>query len=147
MARRFLGSAGTWTHRVRVYLADDAVEVDEIEGYEGTRSRVLFDEVLLLTLDRRRRAVTLVVCFGVGLSLYLPVAIKPEGILLAIMSVYAAPFLIVGLLHVAFGTDCITVFGRRSTAQMRFSFRKARARRVFAELQERIALAQQGASP
>src|SRR3954468_9912532 len=57
--RKLLGSASNLATRVLVYLAQDAVEIDEVEGYSGIRKRVLFDEVLLVTLDRRRRMGTL----------------------------------------------------------------------------------------
>ncbi|TMA14693.1 MAG: hypothetical protein E6J85_20930 [Deltaproteobacteria bacterium] len=61
MHRKLLGTASNLATRVRVYLAEDAVEIDEIEGYSGTRKRVLFDEVLLVTLDRRRRLGTIAI--------------------------------------------------------------------------------------
>ncbi|HET8647498.1 MAG TPA: hypothetical protein VFO85_18515, partial [Vicinamibacteria bacterium] len=37
---------GTWQ---RVYETDEAIEVDESAGFAGTRRRVFYDEVLLVT--------------------------------------------------------------------------------------------------
>jgi len=47
------------------------------------------------------------------------------------------------VLHLALGVDCVTVFGKRSLAQMAFSLRKARARAVLMLLRERVQEAQE----
>ncbi len=50
--RTLLGRGSTLSSRLRVFRTPDAVEVDEIEGYDVTRRRVRFDEVLLVTYHR-----------------------------------------------------------------------------------------------
>ena len=48
-ARERLGRRAGFSHREYVYRASDSFEIDEIEGYEVTRKRVFFDDVLLVT--------------------------------------------------------------------------------------------------
>jgi hypothetical protein len=151
MSRKLLGTASNWFTRVRVYLADDAVEIDEIEGYTGTRKRVLFDEVLLLTLDRRRRLTTVAIhaafgsFFGLMALLTWMLAPKLDQTPALIVAGLGIPFWLLLLLHLAAGVDHVTVFGKRTTAQMRFSLRKGRARAVFALLRNRVREAQRPA--
>jgi len=148
VARKLLGTTASLVSRTRVYLTDGAVEIDEIEGYIGTRRRVLFDEVLLVTLDRRRRASSLVLWMAMALLSSTPgvtVALMrggtPAGFVVALA--FAVPFTIGFVLHLALGLDYVTVFGKRSLAQMAFSLRKARAREVFVLLRERVQEAQE----
>jgi len=153
VARKLLGTTSSFVSRTRVYLTDGAVEIDEIEGYVGTRKRVLFDEVLLVTLDRRRRATSLALWLAMALLVSMPVLavglmrrnVPPVDArpLLVVALVFAVPFLIGFVLHLALGVDYVTVFGRRSVAQIAFSLRKARARNVFALLRERVQEAQE----
>ena len=147
MSRKLLGTTAGLVSRTRVYLTDGAVEIDEIEGYIGTRRRVLFDEVLLVTLDRRRRASRLVFWSAMALLSTAPALTlalgrtgSPARFVIALM--LGVPFAIGFVLHLALGVDYITVFGKRSLAQMSFSLRKARAREVFALLRERVQEAQ-----
>jgi hypothetical protein len=146
MARKLLGTASNWFTRVRVYLGDGAIEVDEIEGYSGTRKRVLFDEVLLVTLDRRRLLLTVLLHGGIALffvAIGVFTALTARATLPGVIAAsLGAPFWILLLLHLAFGVDQVTVFGKRTTAQMRFTFRKRRAREMFAFLRDRAREAQ-----
>lgn len=146
MARTFIGSLASVGSRSRVYLSQEAVEVDEIEGYRGTRSRVLLDEVRLVTLDRRRSKVVLLLSGGVTLCfaalLGLALAGKAEQPFLITLAMVASLFLLVFIGHAAIGNDVVTIFGARSKAQISFSLRKRRAREIFALVQERVAAAQ-----
>jgi hypothetical protein len=149
MPRKLLGTASNLATRVRVYLAEDAVEIDEIEGYSGTRKRVLFDEVLLVTLDRRRRMGSLLI-WGAPALFFTAIAgigsrSAPLAGALMLMALLGGPFWLGFLAHLAFGVDHVTVFGKRSTAQIRFSLRKRRAREVFALLTNRARDAQRAA--
>jgi hypothetical protein len=150
MARRLLGTTSTIASRMRVYLADEAIEVDEIEGYTGTRKRVLFDEVVLITLDRRRHISTLVTSAALGLVLAgTTLATRAadgkamSGITIATATIMASPFWLWFLAHLALGVDCVTVFGKRTAAQMRFFLRKRRAQAVFAQLRELVGQVQE----
>lgn len=154
MARRaLLGTRNGLTQRTRVYLADDAIEVDDIEGYTGVRTRVLLDEVRVITIDRRRS-------LGAMVALGLAAAAIFASTLLALGSndsvsagasvgaglLVASPLLGLFLFHAIMGVDYVTVFGKRSNAAMSFTFRKAKARRTFEMLRERIDAAQEEAS-
>jgi hypothetical protein len=146
MRRRLLGTVSGLLTRTRVYLAADAIEVDEIEGYTGTRRRVLLDEVLLVTLDRRRRLVTVVIWLVFAAVFFLPTLSvgrttgKEEALIAGLF--LASPFLLGALLHLVSGVDFVTVFGKRGVAQIAFSFRKRRAKEVFALLRDRAQQAQ-----
>jgi hypothetical protein len=148
MARRLLGTHGSLSDRTRVYLADGAVEIDEIEGYSGTRRRVLFDEVLLVTLDRRRRVATIALGLGLAMMVSTPMLIAifaekfDRGLAIA-WAILVSPFLLWCALHLALGVDYLTVFGKRTSAQMTFSLRKGRARAAFEQLRERVGDAQE----
>jgi len=150
MRRQFLGKVSTFMLRTRSYLASDAIEVDEIEGYTGTRRRVLLDEVQLITLDRRRRRSPIFLWLGVGILAFLAVATIGLGnghgdwVLPALG--FAAPFLLMAAIYLALGTDYVTVFGKRGVAQIAFFLRKKRARELFALLRERAQEAQQRAA-
>jgi len=151
MHRKLLGTASNLATRVRVYLAEDAVEIDEIEGYSGTRKRVLFDEVLLVTLDRRRRLGTIAILAAVSLVLLSPclliAATKQDLNFGLIWTAIVSPAWIALLVHLAFGVDQVTVFGKRTVAQMRFAVRKRRGREVFALLRARVGEVQRAATP
>jgi CRISPR/Cas system-associated protein Csm6 len=151
MARQKLGSDSGFGVRTHVYLAGDTLEVDEIDGYNGVRKRVLLDEVVLVTLDRRRNGTTLAVAGGFAALLGLSGAVVgadagakfgSTSVALLVGLIFASPFLLVLLVHLLLGTDYVTVFGKRSSAQLAFSLRKGKARRVFARLQEEVARVQ-----
>ena len=149
MRRSFLGSVSQVMVRRRVYLAADAIEVDEIEGYNGTRRRVLLDEVLAITLDRRRRWSTILIWLACGGILSLPglfVALagkqKDPWVAGIVSGILGGPFLLVALLHLVAGADFVTVFGKRGAAQIAFTFRKRHAREIVALLRERTQQAQ-----
>ncbi|HZR08391.1 MAG TPA: hypothetical protein VFA79_07405 [Myxococcales bacterium] len=154
MARKLLGTLSNLTVRKRVYLAPDAVEIDEIDGYTGTRRRVLLDEVLLVTLDRRRRWLNVFIWIGIGAMFSMPSMIMAlsarapggaSGAAFAVTAIIGAPFILVALAHLLVGTDYVTVFGKRTVAQMAFSLRKGRARSTFALVRERVQQAQERA--
>lgn len=148
MRRQFLGKVGSLMLRTRAYLASDAIEVDEIEGYTGTRRRVLLDEVQLITLDRRRSttlAVSLVVTaafFLIFLIAWLGSRDPATRAIMVAAGIVVAPFAAIAALKMTVGNDYVTVFGKRGVAQVAFFLRKKRARQVFALLQDRVQEAQ-----
>ena len=50
--RTLLGRRSTVSSQWKVYRSPDAIETEELEGYDVVRKRVLLDEVLLVTLHR-----------------------------------------------------------------------------------------------
>jgi len=152
MRRKLLGTASDFLTRVRVYLTDDAVEIDDIEGYTGVRKRVLFDEVLLVTLDRRRRLQSVLVWGALTALFSMPgmiaaLAARSDARLggLILIATMGGPFFLGFLFHLAAGTDHVTVFGKRTVAQMRFVLRKRRARETFDLLRDLVRKSQQPA--
>ena len=52
----------------------------------------------------------------------------------AIIASFALPSVIAILVRMAYQVDVISIFGRRSRATLRFSFRKRRAREIYGRL-------------
>jgi hypothetical protein len=136
--RKLLGRNVGVMSRDAVYETADAIESESHEGYEVTRRRVLFEEVLLVTIHRESgvayvvtTAVATVIFGGLALLFQLwghePAAAIPFGIL-------ALPFFIGCVIRLVLKLDYVSVFGRRSKAVMRFSFRKRRAREVYGRI-------------
>ena len=133
--RTFLSRRNGLSSIERVYRTRDAIEVDELEGYDVTRRRVLFDEVLFVTLHQEfgwAFLVTMLVLltFTVPLTLVAAIADGGTGAALAIFTVL--PFVALLVLRLALRVDVVTVHGPRSRVRIPFWFRKARAREVFA---------------
>jgi hypothetical protein len=146
MARRtLLGTKAGFSERTRVYLAGDAIEVDDIEGYSGTRRRVLLDEVRVVTLDRRRSAAFLWIVGLLTLVFFFSIVLNfsEEGRFAVIFAaLFCVPLLAWFAFHAALGIDHVTVFGKRSNAVMAFALNKGKARRTFMLLRDRATLAQ-----
>ena len=134
--RTLLGGQRGLLSNVRVYRTADAVEVDEVEGYDVSRRSVLLDEVLLVTYHQ---------AFGwkllVGLGRVRDAdrcRLRHPGPRRALITGVVPspscglPFVIAAALRLALRLDVVTVYGIRSKASMSFWFRKRRAREVFA---------------
>src|SRR5262245_54114319 len=53
--RALLGRQALWFDRSYVYLTDAAFEIDDVDGYEISRRRIFFDDVLMVSLHGERR--------------------------------------------------------------------------------------------
>ena len=151
--RTFLGTNSSFGSRERSYLIADGIEIDEFDGYDVIRKRVFFDDVLFVTYHRRfglafllLTGISALLCFSVALPALL--AGSTEWTVMAVvMFVVGAPFGIAFLLRLILRQDVVTVFGRRTRATLRFSFLKARARRTFEEICDRVRHAQKPPAP
>jgi hypothetical protein len=136
----------------RIYRTRDAIEVDELEGYDVTRRRVLFDEVLLVTRHQEVGwgfvvgMLVLLTILGF-ITMVIAIADFKSGVLAALLLVL--PILAALVLRLALRVDVITVHGPRSKARIPFWFQKQRGGEVFRlicrlarEHQERRARAQ-----
>ena len=127
-------------HRAYVFLTADAVEVDEVDGLDVARTRVLLDDVMLVTLHKRPPwglfwTVVLLMAFFV-----LVIGLFPwRWQVLLVVLPFFVPVLVALLVRVIFGVHYVSVFGRRSKARMAWYLRGARARATFALLLERVA--------
>ncbi len=144
--RTYLGRTWASGSRQKVYAIEDGLEVDDIYGYEITRRRVFYEDVLLITYHVFRGVGFLVIVGALAFLFgWFTIAVAMEQPAAAVFfgSFTFAPFAIMFLLRVVLGVDVITVFGRRTKAELRFSFKKRRARLVFRMLVERTRAAQE----
>jgi hypothetical protein len=137
--RKVLSRWRTAASRETVYQTADGLDVESNQQYEIVERRVLFDDVLLVTLHRyvgiAYPLVTgLFAAFFIGIGILILSINVDSWIAAAIFGAIGAPFLIALLLRVMFGVDVITVFGRRSKAILRFGLRKKRAREVYGQV-------------
>jgi hypothetical protein len=135
--RHYLGKASAVALRQRVYRTRECLEVDEIDGYDVVRKRVFFDEVLLVTYHRFL-GLPFVVAMSVFSVLFgltaLAIGVRDVAAGLWFALFLMAPFLIALVLRLALKVDAVTVYGKRSKAQVHFPFRKARAREVYVQI-------------
>jgi hypothetical protein len=138
--RTLLGREFRLAGRTYVFLTADAVEVDDIDGFDVVRTRVLLDDVMQLSLHRRPPwglfwTVLLVMTF-----ILLVVGLFPanRGFVLRFLLPVFALSLAANVMRVVFGVHYVTVFGRRSKARMAFYMRGRKARAVFDLLVERV---------
>ena len=136
--RKLLGRNVGAMSREAVYETADAIESESRAGYEVTRKRVLFEEVLLVTIHTELGTgyflLTLLMTLILGsiavvlqFGAHVPIAAM-------IVAIVALPFLILLVVRVIWKVDIVTVFGRRSKAVMRFSVHKRRAREVYGRI-------------
>jgi len=132
--RVFLGGNYGFAGRQRVYGTAEALEVDENEGWDVRRRRVFYDDILLVTYHRYLGWAFLLIT-GLAAGLFgligLGVAFAEPASGISVGLVFAFPFALAFLLRLIFRVDVVTVYGRRTKAVIKFSFRKARAREVF----------------
>lgn len=136
MARRErLGARRSFGYRQIVYRGADAFEVDEVEGYDVTRKRVFYDDVVLVTRHRfvpwaNAVALALVAALFGLLALVASTADAKTAVGLALFGLLPALAAVVALF--AAGGRAVTVQGKRSQVRMDFVFQSSRAERVFA---------------
>ena len=138
--RTLLGREFRLAGRTYVFLTADAVEVDDIDGFDVVRTRVLLDDVMQLSLHKRPPwglfwTVLLVMTF-----ILLVVGLFPanRGFVLRFLLPVFALSLAANVMRVVFGVHYVTVFGRRSKARMAFYMRGRKSRAVFDLLVERV---------
>lgn len=138
--RKRISRATTISSREFVYQTADGIEVDTTEQFELVRRRVFYDDIRMVTFHRRR-GIGFLLTTGIFAAFFIIIG----GIVASIggggsfegaatFFIMATPFLIAFFLRLIFGIDVVTVFGRRSKAEIRFSFRKRRARELYGEI-------------
>ena len=133
--RKLLGRNAGVMLRETVYETADAIESESHEGYSVTRKRVLFEEVLLVTIHREA-GLPYVITMGVAAIIFGGIAFyaRREPAVAIAFGIVALPFFIGCVIRLVLKLDYVSVFGRRSKAAMRFSFRKRRAREVYGRI-------------
>jgi hypothetical protein len=136
--RTLLGRNAGVMLREAVYETADAIECETREGYDVTRKRVLFEEVLLVTIHREVGTfyavamATAAVIFA-GIALFFQLWARVPGVAIS-FGIVALPFFIGCVFRLVLKLDYVCVFGRRSKAVMAFSLRKRRAREVYGRI-------------
>jgi hypothetical protein len=136
--RRFLGTAHSWSERVRVYWTDEALEVDRIDHYELHRRRVFFDEILLVTLHSARGggalpwSLVILIAF-LGLVTFIAALSEQNEVALGFL-IPTGVLVVAALTLFLLPSWVVTVFGKRTRARMRFALRQAKAREVYAAI-------------
>jgi hypothetical protein len=132
--REKLGSRSRFSHREHVYRARDCFEVDEVEGYDVTRKRVFYDDVVLVTRHRFvpwAQAILLLVVGGLLGLLALGLRSEARTASFVLFLLTMALLLVVVLLF-SVGGVAVTVQGKRTQARMDFVLRPRRAADVYA---------------
>ena len=146
--RERLGWRSGFTSRESVYRTRDCFEIDDVEGYEVTRKRVFYDDVVLVTRHRfvPWTPVVLGVVFS-GLLGLLALGLRSAGNVAGVVFfVVTIMLLVLVVLLFAVGGVVVTVQGKRTQARMEFVLRPGRAAEVYGracrlvrERQQRIA--------
>jgi hypothetical protein len=133
-ARRiFLGKRRTFGSQQRTYRTPDYLEIDDVENYDVTRRRIFYDEVMLVTLHTRLALAQALALGLTGMILgIVALALAREG--LAVVLIFGAPalsMLAFAVLLFVRRVGVVTVFGKRTRAQMEFWWRATRAREAY----------------
>jgi hypothetical protein len=137
--RKLLGRSRSFGSRATIYQGEDALEIEINEQYDVVQKRVLYDDVLMVTIHREFGAAYLVV-MGVIALIFLGIATLivslsfdawPAAVIFAI---FGLPALIAFLVRLFLRLDVVTVFGRRSKTNLGFALRKQRAREVYGKI-------------
>jgi hypothetical protein len=147
--RTFVGTWSDLGNWQRVYETPDALEVDESSGSTGTRRRVFYDEVLLVTFHSfigwavAGLAAGAAALMGlIALALWAGGETRTAVTLLFFTLVAAA----IAVLRIAVKVEAVTVYGRRSRARVSIWLNKDRARTTYLRLCARVRHAQERAA-
>jgi hypothetical protein len=140
--------------RERAYETSDGIEIESNEGYEVSCRRVFYDDIVLVTYHRQLGALFMVlngllVAFIMGITFLIAATSRSGEALDALIPglIMASPSGIALILRLLFRVDVINVYGRRSMATLRYSFRKGKAREVYGRICARARQAQRDAAP
>jgi hypothetical protein len=135
--------------RELVYETSDGVEVESNDHYEVSRRRVFYDDVVLVTYHRQVGALfitvnALLVFMFVSLAAIMAAAIRTKDVwpMIIVWLLMAAPSFIAIVIRLLLRVDVINVYGRRSKATLRYSWRKQKAREVYGRICARVRQAQ-----
>lgn len=144
--RVFLGKATQFQDRQRIYAIQDGLEIDQMDQYDIIRKRVYFDDVLMITRHRfyGRTYIGLLSICAAMLFLFALLAFSNSSSEAAVVfSILGLCFLIPVAIRAIFAVDAITVYGRRTRAQIHFHFRKAKCEEIYRQLCELTRLKQE----
>ena len=144
---------GTWTDLgtwQRVYETPEAIEVDESNGLTGTRHRVFYDEVLLVTYHTYvgwpLAVLMAIVSASIGMVAGV-VALAGQGRTAVTIGFFALLAAALAVIRLAVKVDALTVYGRRSQARASFWLNRDRGRAAYQRVCARVRRAQERAAP
>jgi len=147
--RTLLGRYTGLASRERLYETAEGIEVESNDHYDVARRRVFYDDVVLVTYHRQIGGLfitinLLFIFMIVFMAASVASAIRTKAVWPVIITwlIFAAPSAIAVILRLLLRVDVITVFGRRSKATLRYSWRKRRAREVYGRICSRVRHAQ-----
>ena len=143
---RMIGSAAA------VYQVDDGLDIETNEQYDVVHRRLMFDDVLMVTIHREIGPLFLLLTgaiafFFLGLAILIFSAnfdLWPAALVFAI---FGFPALVAFLTRMLLGVDVVTIFGKRSKASVRFTWRKRRAREMYGAICAAVRHAHRQAEP
>ena len=146
-APKLLGKSRSFGSRVAVYELDDGLQFVVNEQYSITHRRLLFDDVLLVTIHRQIGAAYLIATGAwtvlfFGFAALILAASRDFLLGASIFVAIGLPAFIAFILRVTIGLHIVTVFGRRSKGVLRFGARKKRARQAYAAICAAVSEAQ-----
>ncbi|HYC58542.1 MAG TPA: hypothetical protein VEK79_03165 [Thermoanaerobaculia bacterium] len=149
--RKLLGQSRAVGSRAMVYQVADGLELEVNEQYDVVHKRVLFDDVMLVTIHREIGMTYLlttgfVTAFFFGFAFLFLVIDINAWMLAATFAVLGLPTAIMMLMRWFTGVIVVTVFGRRSKAAIHFTRRKDRAREVYGSICAAVRNAQRRAA-
>jgi len=136
--RKTLGRNTTFGTRERVFETDEGIEVESTDQYELTRKRVLFEDIVLVTIHREVGWAFLL-ANGLLVTVFLIIAFvtyfaSGRDFSAMIIAAFAVPSAIALAIRLFFKVSVVSVFGRRSRAKVRFLFSERRARELYGHL-------------
>jgi hypothetical protein len=147
--RTLIGKRNGVSSRQRIFQTADAIEVEEVEGYDVTRRRVFFDDIVLVTYHQFLGwpfLIAIGALLALSLLLTVTASLGSRQAGLVVFLICALPCLIALALRLILRVDVVTVYGKRTRAQIPFWFRKQRARELYQQIgrlarehQERLA--------
>jgi uncharacterized integral membrane protein len=137
--RKLIGKSRQFGSRATIYQTDDALESEAFEQYDVVQKRVLFDDVLMVTIHREIGAAYLAITatialFFLGFGVMIATISTDAWPVALVFAAFGLPALIAFLTRLLLGLDVVTVLGRRSKLNIRFALRKQRAREVYTQI-------------
>ena len=136
------GQANSVAHRRRVYRTAEALEVDEIGGFEVARRRIFFVDIRLVSLHRAPRGAAIWVLASLAsvalLAGLLTGPANPAAYVLYGVTALTA----IGALVNAAPVWMVTAHGRRTRAALRFRLSEAKAQLAYREICDLASAAQ-----
>lgn len=134
--RKLLAKSRQAFSNQKVFQTAEGLEIESNEQYEIVERRVLFDDVQLVTIHREKGVAYLIVTalfslFFLGLAILILSSNIDSWPAAVVFGTMGTPVFLAFLIRLFLGVDVITVFGRRSKAELRFALRKKRAREVY----------------